>query len=95
MDLLTTSGADPPRFGRSADVMLTAVVVVVGYEEVRRVNRARRRYCFVVLRQYASKDLVLPLQCLHNPSCVLLTAIQFLRLLQGCIEEFRASFQDI
>ena len=35
MDLPTTSGADLPHFGRSADVILTVFVVVVGYEEVR------------------------------------------------------------
>ena len=35
MDLLTTSGADPPRFGNSADVVLAVIVVVVSYEEVR------------------------------------------------------------
>ena len=35
MDLPTTSGADPPHFGRSGDVILTVFVVVVGYEEVR------------------------------------------------------------
>ena len=34
----TTSGADPPRFGHPADVILTVIVVVVGYEEARRAN---------------------------------------------------------
>ena len=35
IDLLTTSGADPPRFGHSADVVLAVIVVVVSYEEAR------------------------------------------------------------